>query len=197
MHVNLFLPTERRIPTQVRARIMVPVTAVLFAVAVLVGLLLAGNNRASVEARRDEAVVERDNLKVRHTAYLELKKEAEIVKSDLTKMEKYKNSRIDWEPVLFALPRIIPESVQLIELVVDYPHRETNGVEIGRLRIGGVTTDNDAAQRIVAQLAKEPFNAIFTNAVIGDYKIELAEDGSSGERYLFEVKGQTQPRRFK
>lgn len=206
VHVNLLLDDERRGHSPIRARVMVPMFAIiaLAGVAAWAGLVLLSNAMTLAgNARAEEQIAEQDQTVKRYEGVVARKT---VLEAENAQLDAFLCGRVVFAPALAAIAEAVPEDSVLARLDLSYPSGPVGRAAAGKpgakkapaaeLRIQGATTRPHDVEDLVASIrgGGEATNA-FVSAFVppGSFRADIAAPGS----FRFEVVATGVPRSFK
>ena len=208
VHVNLLRDEERRGHTPIRARVMVPMFAILAlaGVAVWAGLSLLSNAMiASGNARAEEQIAEQGQTVRRYEAVVARKAALE---AEGAQLDAFLAGRVLFGPALAAVAEAVPEDTALARLDLSYPagpgraaapkpgaKKAAPSAPAAELRIQGTTTRPRDVEDLVASIRGGGATNAFVSASVppGSFRADIATPGS----FRFEIVAAGAPRSFK
>ena len=208
VHVNLLLDDERRSHSPIRARVMVPMFAILAlaGVAVWAGLVLLSNAMLFAgNARAEEQISEQGQTVKRYEAVVARKAALE---SENAQLDAFLRGRVVFGPALAAIAGSVPENTALARLDLSYPAVPSGrapaprgaagkgaAVPAATLRILGSTTRPHDVEDLVAAIRGGAATNAFVSASVpaGSFRADIASPGS----FRFEIVATGAPRSFK
>lgn len=207
VHVNLLLDDERRGHSPIRARVMVPMFALLALAGVAAwaalallsnAMVLAGNARAEEQIAEQGGTVKRFESAVARKAALE---------SENAQLDAFLCGRVAFGPALAAIAEAVPENTALARLDLAYAAGPAGRPPAARgaagkapppaatLRILGATTRPHDVEDLVAAIRDGGATNAFVSASVppGSFRADIAAPGS----YRFEIVAAGAPRSFK
>lgn len=205
VHVNLLLDDERRGHSPIRARVMVPIFAILALAGVGVWAALALLSNAMLHAgnaRAEEQIAEQGQTVKRYESVVARKAAFE---SERAQLDAFLCGRVVFGPGFAAIAEALPENTSLARLDLSYPSgpggrgapRGAPGkaAPAAELRLQGVTTRPRDVEDLVRAFGAGGATNSFASAAVppGSFRADIAAPGS----YRFEIVAAGAPRSFK
>ena len=215
LHLNLLQDDERFGSSPVRARVMMPLLAVLAVVGLGVWWLLLIARVGNVTNEKTLLETHCAELKPAHDQVLALRAREKEARAAVGQLGFYRTARIRFGDVLGHLPQHVPASIQFTELRVPPPPLQpppdpalkvkplgpTNLTEAVSLRIVGRASSGTSSEAIRSLL-----DAVRTPAVTdlvrkgairkGAFRQDIARGPAARENILFEISCDCGERRF-